>query len=74
MKDQPEQKIVTVNEYSSEIDAQVAKGALEAQNIKAVVFTDDAGGMEPSLAYANGVRLAVLEKDLEKAKKILKLQ
>jgi hypothetical protein len=65
--------IVTVQVFSSEIEANIAKGALEANNIEAVVLTDDAGGMNPSLAYTNGVRLAVREEDVKKAQKILKI-
>lgn len=64
-------KVVTVHFYSSEPEALVAKTALDAQNIHAEVVSDNGGSSLSSLSFANGVRLNVFEKDLEKARKIL---
>lgn len=65
-------KLVTVNVYSSRIEAEIAKGFLEVNKIKSIIFADDAGGMRPfPLAYVQGVELKVSEKDLKKAKEIL---
>jgi hypothetical protein len=62
---------VVVAEYENEIDAEIAKGHLEASGIPAFIIKDDGGGMLPSLQDAQGVRLVVAETQREKAKKIL---
>jgi len=65
--------IVTVQTYSSRIEAEIAKGLLESEGIKALISADDAGGMRPfPFAYSNSVELKVREEDVEKAKEILK--
>ena len=66
-----EEKQVVVSEYENEIDAEIAKGHLEASGISALIIKDDGGGMFPSLQNADGVRLVVAEAHKEKAKKIL---
>ena len=65
-----EQQVV-VGDYENEIDAEIAKGHLEASGISASIIKDDVGGMFPSLQDAQGVRLVVVESQKEKAKKIL---
>ncbi len=65
-----EQQVV-VGDYENEIDAEIAKGHLEASGISASIIKDDVGGMFPSLQDAQGVRLVVAESQKEKAKKIL---
>ncbi|MGD0338280.1 MAG: DUF2007 domain-containing protein [Bacteroidota bacterium] len=67
-----EEKQVVVGEYENEIDAEIAKGHLEASGIPASLIKDDGGGMLPSLQNAQGVQLLVAETHSEKAKKILK--
>jgi hypothetical protein len=64
-------KQVVVGEYESEIDAEIAKGHLEASGIPASITKDDGGGMLPSLQNTEGVQLVVAETQREKAKKIL---
>lgn len=66
-----EEKQVTVGEYENEIDAEIAKGRLEASGIPASIIKDDGGGMLPSLQNTQGVQLLVAETQREKAKKIL---
>jgi len=61
-------KIMT---YSSRHEAELAKGFLSANNIKAVIFGDDAGGVQPGLSFSTGVQLSVKEEDVEKAKRII---
>lgn len=64
--------LVTVKVYSMRVEAEVAKGLLEAHNIQSFIAADDAGGMRPfPMSYSYGVELKVAEEDLEKAKKIL---
>lgn len=63
---------VVVGEYTSEIDAEIARGHLESAGIKAFIIKDDVGGAFPSLQSTEGVKLVVNGPDEEKAKTILK--
>jgi len=62
---------VILKTYSTEIDADIDKGRLEAAGIKAEVTSDDCGGMRPHLAYSLGVKLLVLREDEERARGLL---
>jgi hypothetical protein len=66
-----EEKQVVVGEYENELDAEIAKGHLEASGIPASITKDDGGGMLPSLQNTEGVQLVVAETQREKAQKIL---
>ena len=66
-----EEKKVVVGEYENEIDAEIARGHLEASGITAAIFKDDGGGMFPSLQNTDGVQLLVSESQGEKARKVL---
>lgn len=39
--------LLVISTYSSRIEAEIANGKLEANNIKAMISADDAGGMHP---------------------------
>ena len=65
-----EQQIV-VGIYQNEIDAEIAKGHLEASGIPASIIKDDAGGMLPSLQSGGGVQVLVAVSQKENAMKIL---
>ena len=65
-----EKKQIVVGEYENEIDAEIAKGHLEASGIPASIIKG--GGMLPSLQNTEGVQLVVSEMQSEKAEKILK--
>jgi hypothetical protein len=69
-----EEKQVVVGEYEHEIDAEIAKGHLEASGISALIIKDDGGGMLPSLQNTEGVQLVVAETQKEKAGKILRVK
>jgi hypothetical protein len=62
---------VVVGEYDNEIDAEIAKGHLEASGISASIIKDDGGGMFPSLQNVDGVKLLVAETLGEEARRIL---
>jgi hypothetical protein len=66
----PEETVV-LNVFVTEIDASMAQDILQDDGIKAYVFKDDAGGMEPHLQRTNGVRLVVKRVDADRARKIL---
>jgi hypothetical protein len=65
--------LVTVKTFTTRVQAELVKGILEAENVPAIIFSDDEGGM---MAYpfslVKGVRLQVRKADSQKAKKILK--
>ena len=62
----------TLTIFNTRMDAEIARGLLESNNIKSIVTADDKGGADPFLTFANGVKLLVDEKELKLAQKILK--
>ena len=50
--------------FLNSLEAQVARGALEAAGIQAVIRSDDAGGLHPGMWSARGVRLLVRAEDV----------
>jgi hypothetical protein len=65
---------VVVGEYENELEAEIAKGHLEASGIPAFILKDDGGGMLPSLQNTEGVQLVVAESQKQEASKILQAQ
>ena len=57
--------------YINEIEAEIAKGRLEALGVQAVLAKDNCGGMRPHLDLQVGVKLFVAEEDADKAREIL---
>jgi len=66
----PEETII-LKVFVTEMDANMAQDILQDDGIKAFVFKDAAGGMEPQLQRTNGVRLVVNRVDADRARKIL---
>lgn len=64
-------ELVVVATFGNQIDAAVAKSALEAAGIESIVKSDDAGGVQPGLWAGQGVQLLVREEDLERAHEVL---
>ena len=62
---------VVVRTFSTRPEAELAKSALEAAGIQAAIMSDDAGGLRPAMAWANGVALIVRAGDAEAAAEIL---
>jgi hypothetical protein len=62
---------VVVKTFMSEFEAEIAKGMLEEEGIECYVSSDDTGGMRPHLQLTLGVRLIVMEKDLQRTLEIL---
>jgi hypothetical protein len=60
--------------YTSEIEAEIAKGRLEALGVPVVLEKDNCGGMRPHLDLQAGVKLFVADQDLDKAREILARQ
>lgn len=65
-------ELVVVGTFLNQIDADLAKGALEAADIQAMLSADDAGGQRPHM-WMGGIRLLVRAEDAEEATAILGL-
>jgi len=64
--------LVIVRVFSTGLEAEVAKSALEAAGIVAIVQADTAGGMRPHIAWAgSGFRILVREEDASAARDVL---
>jgi Putative prokaryotic signal transducing protein len=65
-------KLVVVQSCGSQIEAELAKGALEAAGIDAMVQADTAGRMREHLAWSGaGFKILVREEDLTTARDVL---
>ncbi len=62
--------LVVLRTFENVIEAEIAKGALEAADVDSFIQSDDAGGMRPHLGM-NRVRLLVRSEDAERAQVIL---
>ena len=62
-----EEKLVVVAKYSSPVNANIVKGALEASGIPAGVIADSTA----NAIWMAPVRVVVFERDLELAKKVI---
>jgi hypothetical protein len=65
-------KLVVVRTYSYRHEAELARSALEAHGIEAMIEADDCGGQRPLIgAILGGVKLVVRRSDESRAKKFL---
>jgi Putative prokaryotic signal transducing protein len=67
----PELELVAVRTFLNRIEAELARSALEAAEIDAMVSADDAGGASAGLWVSRGVRLLVRAEDVCRAEDIL---
>jgi hypothetical protein len=64
--------LVVVHSFATDLEAQMAKSALEAAGIPAMIQADTAGGMRPHLAWSGaGFRILVREEDASAARGVL---
>ena len=63
-------ELVVVATFLNRIEAEMARGALEAAEIESMVSADDAGGLRPGL-WMSGVKLLVRAEDAERAASVL---
>jgi len=64
--------LIVVHTFNNRPEADLAKSALEAAGIDAMVQADDGGGMRPAMAWAgSGLHLLVRAADVEVAREIL---
>ncbi len=66
--------LVVVKIFNTRIEAEIAKGLLEANKIDSIIQADDEGGMAPFpfKPTSMGIRLLIKQSDLQKAEKLLK--
>jgi hypothetical protein len=69
----PDAPLIVIANFLNHIDADMARSALEAADIAAMISADDAGGLRPHLSVGSNVRLLVRAEDAEQARKILDL-
>jgi hypothetical protein len=63
--------LVNVRTFHYRHEAELAKSALEANGIDAIVVSDDGGRQEISLQFVRGAKLLVNSADADKAKFVL---
>lgn len=67
-----EAKLIVVQSCGSQIEAELAKGALEAAGIEAMIQADTAGRMREHLAWSGaGFKILVREEDAAAAREVL---
>jgi hypothetical protein len=67
-----ESKLVVVQSCGNEIEAELAKGALESAGIDAMIQADTAGRMREHLAWSGaGFKILVREEDAAAAREVL---
>ena len=62
-------KIIKI--FSSRIEAEIARGFLQSNDVNAIIISDDAGSMYPAQDIVSGVRLMVSAKDFLEAEELL---
>jgi hypothetical protein len=66
--------LIVVHSFATEMEAVIAKSALESAGIVAAIRSDSAGGMRPHLGWSTGgYELLVREEDEDTAREILNL-
>jgi hypothetical protein len=66
-------KLVVAQAFGSQVEADLAKSALESAGIDAMIQADTAGGMRPHIAWSGfGFRVLVREEDAATARDVLK--
>jgi len=64
--------LVIAHIFATELEAEMARSALEAAGIAAIIQADTAGGMRPHIAWAgSGFRILVREEDANAAHDVL---
>lgn len=65
--------LVVVQECGSEMEADLAKGALQAAGIDAMIQSDTAGHQRPHIAWSGaGFKILVREEDAADARQVLR--
>ena len=65
--------LIAVGTYLTDIEAELAKSALEAAEIDAMIRADDCGGARPHM-WMGGIQLIVREEDAARAREVLAIE
>jgi hypothetical protein len=65
-----ERALVVVRTFLNNVDAELARSALEAAEIESLIQADDCGGVRPHL-WMGGVELLVAAEDAAQAEEVL---
>ena len=57
--------------FNSRHEADFVASVLASEGIRAVVFSDDCGAVDPALGFVRGVEIYVAEEDLDRALQLL---
>jgi hypothetical protein len=72
MQEMPEANLVVVQAFNKEWEAEMAKSALKAAGIDAMIRADSVGGTRPHVAWAGGgFKVLVREEDAAAAHDVL---
>ena len=63
--------LIVVHTFNSRPEAEMAKSALDAAGIEAMVVADDAGGTQPGFWESRGVAVVVASENEQAAREIL---
>jgi len=64
--------LIVLEAFGSQMEAELAQGALEAAGIETMVSADTAGGMRPHIAWSgSGFKLLVREDEIATARTVL---
>ena len=66
-------KEIVLKTYIHRYEAELAKGLLDEQQIENMISDDDVGGFRPGMIVGQAVQLIVNEKDLIRAKEVIKI-
>jgi Putative prokaryotic signal transducing protein len=66
----PPDDLLVIATFIKSIDAELARGALEAAGIESLIRADDCGGTRPHL-WMGGIELLVRDEDADRAREIL---
>ena len=67
-----ETELVVIHSFGNQLQADIAKGALEAAGIDAMIQSDSVGGMRPHVAWGgSGFKVLVRQEDAADARKVL---
>ena len=66
-------KEVVLKTYIHRYEAEIAKGLLDEKGIDNMISDEDVGGFRTGMVIGDTIKLIVNEKDLKKAKKVIKI-
>lgn len=64
-------QFVTIQSFTTEIEAEIVRGRLQSEGIDSFIVKDDCGGMYPQLRLTQGVLLKVHAADRDRAAKAI---